>query len=150
MSVLLEVGNLEVEIPTSAGLLRAVRGVSFAVNKGEILCIVGESGCGKSLTSLALMGLLPRRARRRVDLLRFAGQDLTGASRRQLGRLRGDRIAMIFQDPGSSLNPVFKIGDQLTEVFLRHRGGSRDAARERAIALLVTCLLYTSDADDEN
>ncbi len=138
MSALLEVGKLEVEIPTSAGLLRAVRGVSFAVEKGEVLCIVGESGCGKSLTSLALMGLLPRRARRRAEVLRFAGQDLSSANRAQLSRLRGERIAMIFQDPVTSLNPVFKIGNQLIEVYLRHRGGSRDAARERAIALLET------------
>lgn len=138
MSGLLEVSDLHVEIPTSAGLVSAVRGVSFAVDKGEILCVVGESGCGKSLTSLALMGLLPRRARCRAEFMRFADQDLAKASSAQLGELRGDRIAMIFQDPMTSLNPVHKIGSQLMEVYLRHRGGARSAARARAIELLET------------
>ncbi len=136
MTSLLEVRDLQVEIPSSAGLVSAVRGVSFTVDKGEILCVVGESGCGKSLTSLALMGLLPRRARCRAATLRFAGHDLAGASRAQFSELRGDRIAMIFQDPMTSLNPVYKIGSQLVEVYLRHRGGSRQAARNRAIELL--------------
>ena len=136
MSPLLEVRDLEVEVPTAAGLVNAVRGVSFTVEKGEIVCVVGESGCGKSLTSLAVMGLLPRRARRRAATLRFAGQDLLKASRARFSDLRGDRIAMIFQDPMTSLNPVYKIGSQLMEVYLRHRGGSREAARRRAIELL--------------
>ncbi len=138
MSGLLEVRDLEVEIPTSEGLLSAVRGVSFGVERGEIVGIVGESGCGKSLTSLALMGLLPRRARHRARTLSFAGRELTGADRAELSKLRGDRMAMIFQDPMTSLNPVLKIGDQLMEVYLRHRGGSRRAARSRAIDLLET------------
>ncbi len=138
MSALLEVRDLHVEIPTSAGLVRAVRGVSFAVDKGEILCVVGESGCGKSLTSLAVMGLLPRRARRRAAVMRFADQDLAGAGPARLGELRGDRMAMIFQDPMTSLNPVLTIGDQLMEVYRRHREGGREAARARAIELLET------------
>lgn len=138
MSGLLEVHDLHVEIPTSAGLVNAVRGVSFAVDKGEILCVVGESGCGKSLTSLAVMGLLPRRARYRAEVMRFAEQDLTKAGLAQLADLRGDRIAMIFQDPMTSLNPVHKIGSQLMEVYRRHRGGSLSAARARAVELLET------------
>jgi len=138
MSSLLEVRDLEVEIPTSEGLLSAIRGVSFGIEKGEIVGIVGESGCGKSLTSLALMGLLPRRARRRAVTLRFSGQDLTGATRAEFSELRGNRMAMIFQDPMTSLNPVLRIGSQLLEVYLRHRGGSRTAARARAIELLET------------
>ena len=136
MSPLLEVRDLEVELPTAAGTVKAVRGVSFTVEKGEIVCVVGESGCGKSLTSLALLGLLPRRARRRATALRFAGEDLIKASPAGFSDLRGNRIAMIFQDPMTSLNPVYKIGSQLVEVYLRHRGGGREAARRRAIELL--------------
>jgi len=136
MSGLLEVRDLEIEIPTSEGLLSAVRGVSFGIEKGEIVGIVGESGCGKSLTSLALMGLLPRRARRRAQILSFSGQDLTDATRAEFSELRGNRMAMIFQDPMTSLNPVLKIGNQLVEIYLRHRGGSPTSARARAVELL--------------
>lgn len=136
MSRLLEVVDLRVEIPTSEGLLYPVRGISFAVEKGEILCIVGESGCGKSLTSLALMGLLPPRARRSAKSLLFAGEDLVRANRRRISDIRGNRIAMIFQDPMGSLNPVYTIGSQLVEVFMRHHGGGRAASRARAVELL--------------
>ncbi len=136
MSPLLEVEGLHVEIPLSSGRLRAVRGVDLTVGKGEVLGIVGESGCGKSLTSLALLDLLPRRARRRASVLRFEGQDLTSLSPRRMSALRGDRISMIFQEPMTSLNPVITIGEQLEEVWLRHRPGGRAAARTRALELL--------------
>jgi len=136
LSRLLEVGDLRVKIPTSEGPLYPVRSVSFAVDKGEILCIVGESGCGKSLTSLALVGLLPPRARRSAERLLFAGEDLLRANRRRISDIRGNRIAMIFQDPMSSLNPVYTIGSQLVEVFVRHHGGGRAASRARAVELL--------------
>ena len=133
---LLSVENLRVEIPIGAGLLKPVRDISFDLKKGETLCIVGESGCGKSLTSLALMGLLPRAARRSGDRLRFAGRDLLGLKERQMARLRGQSMSMIFQEPMTSLNPSYAIGNQLTEGMIRHQGVSRAEARDRAILLL--------------
>ncbi len=135
---LLEVGNLTVDIPLAAGVLHAVRGVSFSVEKGRTLCIVGESGCGKSLTALALMGLLPGRARRAADRLSFDGADLASMREGRMRRLRGDRIAMIFQEPMTSLNPAYTIGNQLEEALLCHRRSSPGAARERAVFLLET------------
>ncbi|HEY8610236.1 MAG TPA: ABC transporter ATP-binding protein [Roseomonas sp.] len=134
--LLLDVRRLEVDIPVAGGTLHAVRGVSLSARRSETLCIVGESGCGKSLTSLALMGLLPASATRRAERLSFAGEDLVSASPHRLRALRGDRMAMIFQDPMTCLNPSLTIGDQLTETFLRHGKGNRRAARDRAVALL--------------
>ena len=136
MSLLLEVEDLHVEIPLTGGRLQAVRGIDLAVDRGEVLCIVGESGCGKSMTSLALMSLLPARARRRAAAIRFEGLELTGLSKRRMSELRGDRVGMIFQEPTTSLNPVLTIGEQLEEVWLRHRRGGRAAARARALELL--------------
>lgn len=136
MSALLEVRDLSVEIPTMAGLVSAVRGVSFAVDKGEVLCIVGESGCGKSLTSLALMGLLPRRARSRAEVLRFSDRDLTSVSRAQFSDLRGDRIAMIFQDPMTSLNPVLTVGFQIEEAIALHQQRTQKQAARQARDML--------------
>ncbi|MDJ0388836.1 ABC transporter ATP-binding protein [Roseomonas sp. E05] len=133
---LLELAGLSVDIPTEAGVLHAVRDVSLTVRRGETLCVVGESGCGKSLTSLAIMGLLPPAAQRRARRLALAGEDLLSASPRRLRALRGDRMAMIFQDPMTSLNPAWSVGDQLEEIFIRHGKGNRRAARERAVALL--------------
>jgi len=133
---LLDVDRLTIDIPTDTGLLHAVGGVSFSLERGQTLAIVGESGSGKSLTSLALMDLLPRRAIRRAATLRFDGIDLLGASNRQKEDLRGNRMAMIFQEPMTSLNPAFTIGNQLSEALRRHRRVSRDAARDRAIFLL--------------
>ncbi|MCY4179630.1 MAG: ABC transporter ATP-binding protein [Litoreibacter sp.] len=118
------------------GMLKPVRGISFDLQKGETLCIVGESGCGKSLTSLALMGLLPKVARRSGDHLRFAGQDLLGLKERQMAKLRGQDMSMIFQEPMTSLNPAYTIGDQLTEGMIRHQRVSRAEARDRAAFLL--------------
>jgi len=136
VSALLEVDGLVVDIPLAAGMLHPVRDVSFSVARGEVLCIVGESGCGKSLTSLALMDLLPRRARRAARRLAFDGIDLLRLTERAMADLRGDRMAMVFQEPMTSLNPCFTIGTQLTEVLLRHRRVGRAAARERAVQLL--------------
>jgi peptide/nickel transport system ATP-binding protein len=132
----MQVENLRVEIPVSAGLLRPVRGISFQVDKGETLCIVGESGCGKSLTSLALMGLLPKRARRDADCLEFLGQDMTMVTERHMSDIRGASMAMIFQEPMTSLNPAYTIGNQLEEGYLRHKSASRTEARDRAVYLL--------------
>jgi peptide/nickel transport system ATP-binding protein len=132
----LEVESLSVEIPTPSGLLHAVRGVSFSVHRGETVCLVGESGCGKSMTSLAIMGLLPRHARREARRLAFEGEDLIKASPRRLNALRGNRMAMVFQEPMTALNPAYTIGDQLIEVHRRHKKSSVAQARDRAVFLL--------------
>ena len=136
MSALLNVQDLQVSIPLVNGDLNAVRGISFEVNAGETLCIVGESGCGKSLTSLALMNLLPKRARREASRLEFAGTDLRRLSQRDMAKIRGSRMAMIFQEPMTSLNPAYTIGNQLSEMLLRHRRVSQTEARDRAVFLL--------------
>jgi peptide/nickel transport system ATP-binding protein len=133
---ILEVANLSVDIPVSSGMLHPVQGLSFHVDRGETLAIVGESGCGKSLTSLALMDLLPSRATRRAEKLALDGQDLTQLTERQMSDLRGNRMSMIFQEPMTSLNPSYTIGDQLIEALRRHRGVTVAEARERAVWLL--------------
>jgi len=133
---LLEARGLRVDIPLAGGTLHAVRGIDFSVEKGETLCIVGESGCGKSLTSLALMNLLPSKARRTAERLDFAGTDLLRLPERAYARLRGNRMAMIFQEPMTSLNPAYTVGDQLTEALLTHEPVSHRAARDRAVYLL--------------
>ena len=130
---LLDVDGLTVDIATPAGILHAVRDVSFKVERGETLCIVGESGCGKSMTALALMDLAPAAATRRARRLAFDGEDLTTTS---AARLRGDRMAMIFQEPMTALNPSYTIGDQLIGVHRRHRRSTRAMARARALELL--------------
>ena len=136
MGALLNVEGLVVDIATPRGMLHAVRDVSFRVDRGETLCLVGESGCGKSMTAFALMDLLPRTARRRADALVFEDEDLARASAARLSQLRGNRMAMIFQEPMTALNPAYTVGDQLAEVHRRHKGSTRRAARERAIELL--------------
>lgn len=136
MSILLDVKNLKVDLPTENGMLHAVRGIDFQVRKGEMLCLVGESGCGKSMTSLALMGLLPRKAQCRADHILFDGADLNTMSERQRMQLRGKRMSMIFQEPMTSLNPAYTLGNQLCEAMLQQPGVTRGEARERALYLL--------------
>ena len=119
MTAVLEVTDLRV---TFGDRVAAVRGVSLTVRRGETHCLVGESGCGKSVTALAIMGLLSRSAHRTADLLRFHDHDLTRLSERGMAQLRGDRMAMIFQEPMTSLNPAYTIGSQMAEVLERHRG----------------------------
>ena len=133
MSALLEVEELQV---TFGGRTAAVRGASFRVEKGETHCLVGESGCGKSVTALAVMSLLARGGQRSAKRMSFAGTDLTSLSDREMARLRGNRMAMIFQEPMTSLNPAFTIGSQMAEVLTRHKGGSRAAALDRAAELM--------------
>lgn len=136
MNPVLEVRGLSVEIPTANATLRPVRDVSFDLHPGETLSLVGESGSGKSMTALAIMDLLPRQARRSVKRLRFLGEDLASKSAGEIGRLRGAKIGMVFQDPMTSLNPVYTVGNQLMEVYLRHKRSSKHEARERALFLL--------------
>ncbi len=125
----LEVADLRIRFPAT----EPVRGVSLALHAGQTHCVVGESGSGKSLTALAVVGLLPPSARA-AGALRFAGAAMpTG---RALARLRGDKIAMIFQEPMTSLNPAYTVGSQLTEVWRRHRPGGQQAAVHRAVELL--------------
>jgi len=114
----------------------AVDGVNLSVARGSTLGLVGESGCGKSVTSLAVMGLLPKASAEVTGTVTFDGISLLGLADRTLRDLRGDRIAMVFQEPMTSLNPSYTVGEQIIEVLVRHRGLSERAARERAIALL--------------
>ncbi len=133
---LIEVDGLVVDLAVPAGTLHAVRDVSLRIERGETLCLVGESGCGKSMTALALMGLLPQTAARRARRLAFEGEELTSASAERVNDLRGNRIAMVFQEPMTALDPAYTLGEQLAEVHRRHKGSSRRAARERAVELL--------------
>ncbi|OED35930.1 peptide ABC transporter substrate-binding protein [Chromatiales bacterium (ex Bugula neritina AB1)] len=133
---ILDVRKLSVSIPVAAGMLNPVQEVSLHVERGETLCIVGESGCGKSLTSLAIMDLLPKRARRTAEKLELAGEELSGARERTMSDIRGNRMSMIFQEPMTSLNPAYTIGNQLIEALRRHKKVSVNEARERAEYLL--------------
>ncbi len=136
MTPLLDIEGLEVDIPLDTGVLHAVRGIALKIAAGETVGIVGESGCGKSLTALSIMGLLPHRARVRSQRFRFDGEDLAGADDTRYMAIRGAKIGMIFQEPMTALNPTLTIGLQLTEVHTRHRGSSVSEARERALYLL--------------
>lgn len=133
---ILEVENLCVDIPVPSGTLHAVQSVSFNVKRGETLCIVGESGCGKSITALSLMNLLPKAAIRSADKIVLDGKDIRALDENAMSDLRGDRMAMIFQEPMTSLNPAYTIGNQLEEAMLRHRDVSQAEARDRAVFLL--------------
>ena len=134
---LLQIDNLKVTFHGDAGrVTRAVDGVSLGVARGRTLGVVGESGSGKSVTFLAVMGLLPPRSSHVSGHIRFDGLDLLALPDRKLRDLRGDRLAMIFQEPMTSLNPSLTIGEQIIEVFVRHRGLARDKARQEAIAML--------------
>lgn len=134
--IVLEVQDLKVDIQTGRGTLHAVRDVSFEVKRGETLCIVGESGCGKSMTSLSIMGLLPKVAKRSTSALKFLGEELGAASSARLNSLRGNKMAMIFQEPMTALNPAYTIGDQLTEHYRHHKKASKAEAIARATELL--------------
>jgi oligopeptide/dipeptide ABC transporter ATP-binding protein len=134
---ILEVENLKTHFFTREGVVHAVDGVSFSLEKGKTLGIVGESGCGKSVTALSIMGLIPRPPAKIVDgAVRFEGLDLVRLPEKQLEDLRGNEIAMIFQDPMTSLNPTLKIGTQITESIRRHLDLSKADARKRAVDLL--------------
>ena len=132
---LLDVHNLGVQLQTQRGLAAAVRELSFSLEKGQTLGLIGESGCGKSITALALMGLLPERAETSGSI-RFDGQELVGLPDAALRQLRGNRIGMIFQEPMTALNPVHTIGHQVAEPLMLHRGATARAAQRQAIELL--------------
>ena len=132
---LLEVQDLSVELQTHRGPAFAVRNVNFTLERGASLGLIGESGCGKSMTAMALMGLLPENARV-TGSIRFDGKELVGLPERAMCALRGDRIGMIFQEPMTALNPVHTIGRQVAEPLRLHRGMSAAEARKEAIALL--------------
>ena len=136
MSKLLEVQGLHVDLRLPAGALHAVRNVSFSMDYGETLSLVGESGCGKSMTALAVMDLLPPMGIRWADKLIFDHQDLLTADASTMAGIRGGRMAMIFQEPMTSLDPCYTIGNQLEEAILEHQSISTAQARERAVFLL--------------
>jgi peptide/nickel transport system ATP-binding protein len=131
----LEVRDLTVTFPSEAGPVDAVRGLTYSLQRGEVLGIVGESGSGKSVSSLAVMGLLPRSARVHGSV-RFDGKEMLGLGDRQLSRIRGNKIAMVFQDPLSALTPVYTVGDQIAEAITTHQDVRRAVARDRAAELL--------------
>lgn len=128
----IQVEGLNIEIATARGTIHAVRDVSFSVERGKTLCIVGESGSGKSIASLGLMGLLPQAAKRSATRLQVGSNDLLSLNRRAMADVRGSSMAMIFQEPMTSLNPSLTIGEQMSEMLTRHRGASRKAALEKA------------------
>lgn len=133
---LLSVRNLSIDISTPNGVLHAVRGADFEVEQGKMLGIVGESGCGKSITVMGILNLLPKSARRTADSIGFMGEEIAGHTEREMRQLRGAKIGVIFQDPMTALNPTYTIGNQLAEAHLRHRGSTRKEAEDRAVHLL--------------
>lgn len=135
--MLLQVKNLAVSFSTYRGKVKAVRDVSFSVDEGKTIGIVGESGCGKSVTSHAIMGLLPREnSKIEHGQIIFNDRNITDLSEKEMNRLRGNEIAMIFQDPMTSLNPVLTIGTQIQESLFLHKKLTKQQARQRAIELL--------------
>ncbi len=139
LATLLEIDNLKTQFFTSAGIVKAVDGVSYTVDEGETVAVVGESGCGKSVTAMSIMRLIPWPPGKIVDgAINFDGRDLLGISEEEMRNVRGKDIAMIFQEPMTSLNPVLTIGRQLTETMLMHTDISEDAAMARAEELLGT------------
>ncbi|MEE8507098.1 MAG: ATP-binding cassette domain-containing protein, partial [Kiloniellales bacterium] len=137
MAAILEVENLQTQFFTSAGTVRAVDGITYSVNHGETVAIVGESGCGKSVSALSILRLIPDPPGRVVGgNIRFMGMDILALSDAEIRQVRGRRIAMVFQEPMTSLNPVLTIGRQLTETLEHHLDMGREAANARATELL--------------
>ncbi|APA94822.1 ABC transporter ATP-binding protein [Nocardia seriolae] len=132
---LLEVSDLRVSFPGEEGRVDAVRGVNFTVNDGEVLAIVGESGSGKSVSSMAVIGLLPEQARVQGSI-RLRGRELLGLGDKEMSKLRGSKVSMVFQDPLSALTPVYRIGDQIAEALLAHKKMSKQEAAAKAVELL--------------
>ena len=141
----LDVRNLSIDIPLAEGMLHAVDGIDIHVDKGETLCIVGESGCGKSLTSLAVMDLLPKKAIRRLERIDLSGASILDYSEQQMSDIRGSKMGMIFQEPMTSLNPAFTIGNQMVETLQRHRNMNRVVARDLAKGMLEKVGITAAD-----
>ncbi len=133
----LEVDGLEVVFPTRDSPIRAVAGVGYAIEAGRTLGVVGESGCGKSMTALAVLGLVPRPGRIVAGTVRVGGTEITGLPEEALARVRGARVAMVFQEPMTALNPVLTVGAQIAEAWGLHRGGGARAARDAALEMLA-------------
>ena len=133
---LLSIKNLTVVFKTRLGEVPVIDDVSFSIAPGEILGIVGESGCGKTMTSLAIMRLMPEQGKVTSGSIRLSGEDLVVASEARMRGLRGNEISMVFQEPMTSLNPVFSVGEQIVEVLKAHQGLSKSEAREHAVELL--------------
>ncbi len=133
---LLCVENLSVKFKTLEGMQTAIQGVSFEVMEGEVFCLVGESGCGKSLTSLSIMGLVERPGIVAADAISLDGQDISRMKEPALRKLRGNQMSMIFQEPLTSLNPLFTVGNQMDEVFRLHQKASHAKARQLSIDML--------------
>src|SRR6202021_2067778 len=131
----LEVQNLQTHFRAPEGINRAVDGVSFHVDEGETLAIVGESGCGKSVTAMSLMRLIPEPPGKIAGSVRFRGSDLLKLSDREMPAIRGNDISMIFQEPMTSLNPVLTVGRQIGETLRLHQGLDKEAAEARAVEL---------------
>ncbi len=142
---LLEVINLTTTFPVDGGSLKAVDRVSFSLREGEILCLVGESGCGKSMTALSILRLVPEPGTITGGELLFRGQDLMRLGNEEMRSIRGDRISMIFQEPMSALNPVFTVGEQVSEVLRYHRGMEPGAAMAATARLLKSAGISDSD-----
>lgn len=136
MSKLLEVKNLKTSFKTHIGDVQSVRGVSFHLDKGEALGVVGESGCGKSVTMMTIMRLLGENAKIEAETITFADKDITNPTEKLMQAIRGNDMSMIFQDPMTSLNPLFTVGDQLTEHLIKHKKISKKEAKEKAIKML--------------
>ena len=134
---LLEVSNLKTYFFTRRGLVKAIGGISFTLEEGETLALVGESGCGKSMTALSLLRLVPPPGRVVEGEIRFDGEDLLRVPLEEMRRIRGNQIAMIFQEPMTALNPVFRVGDQVGEVLRLHKGLDARQAEAAAVELLT-------------
>src|SRR5215203_4631016 len=131
--MLLEVNNLQTHFPTRAGLVKAVNDVSFSIGEGELVGLVGESGCGKSITALSIMRLIAPPGKIAGGSIKFKGEELTTASNERMRAIRGDDISMIFQDPMTSLNPVYTVGEQIAEALRLHRNLSKKNAWDAAV-----------------
>jgi len=143
---ILEVENLKVSFDTYAGEVQAVRGVTFSVAQGEVLAIVGESGCGKSVTAQTIMKLNPMPpARIKEGTIKLDSKDIVGATEKEMQSIRGSIVSMIFQDPMTSLNPTMTVGRQLTEAIIKHKGISKEEARIEAIRLLKVVQIPNAD-----
>ncbi len=133
----LQVKNLKTFFFTSSGLVKAIRGIEFSIDVGETLALVGESGCGKSMTALSLLRLVPPPGRIVEGEIFFGGEELLRIPQEEMRRIRGNQIAMIFQEPMTSLNPVFRVGDQIGEVLRLHKNMEKQKAEEAAVQLLA-------------